>query len=188
MLAIRTMTTTWSWTPTTIAVSNVDQVNTDGDGEGNACDPDDDNDGVLDGDDNCQLISNPLQSDEDGDGVGDACDEDVLGKLFLNSRITMFFGSFEKDIWGTQFHGKVRSGRLRCERHRSVELYEKVPGKDKLIKTDQTGSRGRWWIGDFPNPPKPGVYYAKVLKKKYTAKKGTTVICRSAKSRKLQAG
>jgi hypothetical protein len=38
------------------------------------CEPDDDNDGVDDGADNCPLTSDPDQADRDGDGIGDACD------------------------------------------------------------------------------------------------------------------
>lgn len=33
---------------------------------GDACDSDDDDDGVLDRDDNCQLVPNPTQRDLDG--------------------------------------------------------------------------------------------------------------------------
>lgn len=37
-------------------------------------DPDSDDDGVLDGADNCPAVSNPGQKDRDGDGRGNACD------------------------------------------------------------------------------------------------------------------
>jgi hypothetical protein len=79
-----------------INVSNPDQGDVDGDGLGDVCDTDDDNDGlsdsdeiaigtnpvdpdsdddgILDGQDNCPLVSNPNQTDQDGDGKGDACD------------------------------------------------------------------------------------------------------------------
>lgn len=48
----------------------------DGDGLEDACDPDDDNDGIHDGVDNCPLTPNADQADFDGDGLGDACDPD----------------------------------------------------------------------------------------------------------------
>lgn len=38
--------------------------------------PDDDEDGVPNGDDNCPSEANEDQADGDGDGIGDACDED----------------------------------------------------------------------------------------------------------------
>ncbi|GMV42618.1 MAG: hypothetical protein AMXMBFR64_43340 [Myxococcales bacterium] len=48
----------------------------DGDGKKDCVDPDDDNDGVPDGLDNCPTIVNPDQIDTDLDGKGDECDPD----------------------------------------------------------------------------------------------------------------
>ena len=58
------------WTPTS-------------DGYGDACPPvDDDDDGVVNTDDNCDATANPDQEDLDGDDKGDACDRDVDGDRF----------------------------------------------------------------------------------------------------------
>lgn len=40
---------------------------------------DDDEDGVVDDEDNCEFVENPDQEDADGDGVGSACDDDEGG-------------------------------------------------------------------------------------------------------------
>jgi len=55
-------------------INYLDQLDNDQDGNGDPNDPDDDNDGVLDGSDNCPFTPNADQSDADGDGLGDICD------------------------------------------------------------------------------------------------------------------
>ncbi|HKO36023.1 MAG TPA: thrombospondin type 3 repeat-containing protein [Pyrinomonadaceae bacterium] len=49
-------------------------TNTDGDSQADCVDPDDDNDGVPDGSDNCPFVANADQADADGDGIGNVCD------------------------------------------------------------------------------------------------------------------
>ena len=56
---------------------SMDQENADGDSFGDACDEDDDNDGILDGPDNCRTVHDPNQQDTDGDGIGDACNGNI---------------------------------------------------------------------------------------------------------------
>jgi YD repeat-containing protein len=46
--------------------------------------PDQDGDGVPNGQDNCPGVANPTQADADGDGQGDVCDDDVDGDGIAN--------------------------------------------------------------------------------------------------------
>jgi hypothetical protein len=61
-----------------------DSLDTDGDGIADCVDDDDDDDGILDNEDNCQLLSNPDQEDMDFDQMGDICDPDKDGDLKAN--------------------------------------------------------------------------------------------------------
>ncbi len=54
-------------------------TNTDGTDQADCVDPDDDNDGRLDGADNCPLLANDNQANFDGDAYGDVCDSDIDG-------------------------------------------------------------------------------------------------------------
>ena len=51
-------------------------TDTDSDSLADCVDPDDDNDGVADGPDNCQVVANADQRNTDGDALGDVCDPD----------------------------------------------------------------------------------------------------------------
>lgn len=57
----------------------------DQDGEADCVDPDDDGDGVVDGEDNCPLVANPGQEDVDANGEGDVCDGDSDGDGVVNA-------------------------------------------------------------------------------------------------------
>ena len=58
----------------TSILCSMHQEDMDSDGEGDVCDPDDDNDTISDGVDNCPFVHNAGQEDEDRDGIGDLCD------------------------------------------------------------------------------------------------------------------
>ncbi|TLM60122.1 MAG: DUF1566 domain-containing protein, partial [Deltaproteobacteria bacterium] len=67
-----------------LPMANADQLDTDGDGLGDVCDTDDDNDGVLDGNDAFPL--NATESvDTDGDGIGNNADTDDDGDGWTDS-------------------------------------------------------------------------------------------------------
>lgn len=63
-------------------------------------DEDDDNDGILDVDDNCPLISNSNQLDTDSDGEGDVCDtdDDGDGILDINDNCPLIANADQADI------------------------------------------------------------------------------------------
>src|SRR5215210_9518140 len=75
------------------------------------------------------------------------------------------------------FHGRVRSEKAACERHRTVKL--KVDGHPGSLGSDTTNRRGRWRIV-LPSDNLSGDYYAKA-----TRKITTRWVCRSAESERI---
>ena len=108
--ATPTTTTTPSSTASTTAGfdANTLQENNDGDALGDVCDPDDDNDTVLDGVDNCVFDANPGQENNDGDALGDVCDPDDDNDTVLDG------------VDNCQFDANTRQDeqRRRCDRRR----------------------------------------------------------------------
>jgi hypothetical protein len=75
------------------------------------------------------------------------------------------------------FHGKLKSSRSACATERTVKLFRKNPGADKLLGTDKSNAKTKWSI---PIKLKSGAsYYAKA------PAKGS---CRAAKSKVLSIG
>jgi len=68
----------------TFSLAN-DGMDTDGDGACNVGDLDDDGDSIVDGEDNCSLLSNVDQNNFDGDAFGDLCDADIDNDGALNA-------------------------------------------------------------------------------------------------------
>jgi hypothetical protein len=64
------------------------------------------------------------------------------------------------------WHGKVMSTRFggvrSCERKRTVKVYERRNGKDRLVGTDESSRSGRWVV---PDKPTKGTFYAKLTER-----------------------
>lgn len=73
------------------------------------------------------------------------------------------------------FHGSLKSRRHSCTTNRTVKLFRKKPGADKLLGTDSSNAAGKWSI-PLGKRLTPGSYYAKA------PAKGS---CRSDKSKVL---
>ena len=76
------------------------------------------------------------------------------------------------------FHGRVKSEKNACERHRKVKLYKQRHGPDKLLGKDKTNRHGKWEVKDRL---RPGFFYAKVVRRV----KGTApnrFVCRGSRS------
>lgn len=60
------------------------------------------------------------------------------------------------------FHGKLKSSRSACTTGRTVKLFRKRPGADKLLGTDTSNAKAKWSI---PIRLLLGSYYAKATAK-----------------------
>ena len=94
----------------------------------------------------------------------------------VNSKITIV-----PDAGGAIFHGRVKSSRDACVKHRKVKLVKKRKGQVKLLGRDKTSRNGSWSIKPHSRNPL-GTYHAKV-KRSERDRDGTTLICRGATSR-----
>jgi hypothetical protein len=77
------------------------------------------------------------------------------------------------------FHGKLKSSRKACAKHRKVKLFRKKAGPDKLLGTDRTSAKKKWSIPIGKRLTSGASYYAKA------PAKGT---CKPAKSKVLSIG
>ncbi len=109
--------------------------------------PDTDDDGVIDGNDNCPAIENATQADVDGDGLGDVCDncaavanpnqlaEDSCGLLVINSmRIAIGKVAREDSITVKgRFDGTMAAAMADVAGHALTMTLSKVDG-DQLMQ------------------------------------------------------
>jgi hypothetical protein len=77
------------------------------------------------------------------------------------------------------FHGKLKSRQSSCATGRTVKLFRKKRGPDKLLGTDVTNSNAKWSIPIGKRLKSGASYYAKA-----TARGN----CRAAKSKVLTIG
>lgn len=75
------------------------------------------------------------------------------------------------------FHGKLKSSRSACETGRTVKLFRKKAGADRLLGSDRSSPAGKWSVRIKLRSG--ASYYAKA------AAKGS---CRAAKSKVLTIG
>src|SRR5688500_17202109 len=80
------------------------------------------------------------------------------------------------------FTGRVNSDRPRCERNRTIEIYQEVVGDDILVGTTTTDAEGKWEFV-VPDAAPAGTYYAKATRKVLRRDENHRHICRPAVSR-----
>lgn len=77
------------------------------------------------------------------------------------------------------FHGKLKSRKSACATSRTVKLFRKRPGADRLLGTDKSDAKAKWSIPIGNKLPSGATYYAKAPAKGQ---------CKAAKSNVLSIG
>lgn len=77
------------------------------------------------------------------------------------------------------FHGKLKSSRDACTTNRTVNLFRRKPGPDRLLGTDKSNASASWSIPLGRALPSGASYYAKA------PAKGS---CKAAKSKVFSIG
>lgn len=144
---------------------------------------DNDNDGVVDGIDNCPGLANPTQADDDDDGPGNACDPtprgpdpDGDGVGALDDQCPEQYGALANGCVAQstttatlryvakrkRFQGALRADFDQCRPRRAVTVFKAIKGPDRQMgKTVRTGNAGKYRLVLKKRPGK-GKYYARV--------------------------
>ena len=140
----------------------------DGDLIVDACDDDDDNDGVLDINDNCQWVSNPAQIDLDQDNIGDSCDDFIDILVTPNDTITPN-GDGQNDLWVIENIWRYPNAIVRVFNRHGVKVFEGRNYNDNWGGNSIEGGSGLLPVGSYYysielNQPEFGEYGITPLK------------------------
>ena len=102
---------------------------------------------------------------------------DFAGARGVRTRLTIHFTS---GTYTANFHGKVRSRKAICRRHRKVKVIRKGHG---VIGHTRSNRKGKWILRLGGTPP-AGRYLAKTPRKRFRRHNHVTV-CRAGKSRTI---
>jgi hypothetical protein len=100
-----------------------------------------------------------------------------------DSTVTLHLQKNGKDP--DSFAGKVLSDSPRCERNRTVKVFRRLPGDDKLIGTSTTDADGNFEL-TLAGEAKAGTYYAVAPRKVLREDADHLHVCRRATSNDLE--
>jgi hypothetical protein len=78
-----------------------------------------------------------------------------------------------------QFKGAASARKRNCQRGRLVTLKKHTPGPNRSVGTDTTNRAGNW---SMRKRVRRGRFYGIAAKKRYTDRRGNTVVCLRDKS------